>query len=430
MTRLDGDDNRIVVTGMGVVTTIGQSLSEYEAALKAGRSGITRWKKMDGRILSKVGGDLSDFNLETHLARIDAHYPDKMLQQAYRLLRVTPLSGRLTMAAALQAYVDSGLRDSSLDPERFAHVLGGSNLSLMFAHENHLIFDQEPEYIDPLYGLIFLDTDVVAVISEILCAQGPSLSVGGACASGSYALITGMDILRTGRADSVIVTGAAQEMGPIALQGWGIMDAISYQSFNDEPTRASRPFDARREGFVPSEGAGAVILEPLSRARARGAHIYAELLGGAMVSDGSRLAKAHVEGEARAMQAALRDARIDREQVDYINAHAASTPLGDATEVAAIKTVFGDWAHRIPINSTKSMVGHCTTAAGVVEFVATVLQMNEGFVHPTINQDEKDPELDLDFVPNTARDHDIRVAISNSFGLGGLNASVVVGAVR
>ncbi len=427
MQNHNSDDRRVVVTGMGIVTTIGQNLCEFKDSLMAGRSGITRWKKMDERILSKVGGDMNDFDFETHLARTDAHYPPEIIRQAKKLLRVTPLSGQLAIAAGLQAYFQSGLADSKLDPERFAHVLGGSNLNLRYAHENHNTLLEEPEYIDPLFGLIFLDTDVLAVTSELLGAKGPSFSIGGACASGSFGLIAGLDLLRSGRADAVLVTGAAQAMSPLALQGWGIMDAISYHSFNDAPTLASRPFDARREGFVPSEGSGAVILEPLSRARERGAPIYAELLGGAAVSDASRNAKAHVDGEARAMRVALHDAQINPEAIDYINAHAASTPLGDATEVAAIKTVFGDHAYRIPINSTKSMVGHCTTAAGVVEFVATVLEMNHDFLHPTINQEEKDPELDLDFVPNTAREYKIQTAISNSFGLGGLNASVVVG---
>lgn len=423
----NGDDRRVVVTGMGIVTTIGQNLREYQDGLMAGCSGITRWKKMDERILSKVGGDMSEFDFGAHVARVGTHYPADLVQKATKLLRVTPLSGRLAMAAALQAYVDAGLNVTELEPERFGHVLGGSNLNLSHTFENTRTLLQEPEFIDPLYGLIFLDTDVLSVVSELLSAKGPCFSVGGACASGSYGLIAGMDLLRSGRADVVMVTGAAQEMAPVSLQGWGIMEAISYRSFNDEPTRASRPFDARREGFVPSEGSGAIVLEPLNRARSRSAPIYAELLGGAAVSDASRLAKAHVDGEARAMRAALQDAGVDAEQVDYINAHAASTPLGDATEVAAIKAVFGDLAYRIPVNSTKSMVGHCTTAAGVVEFVATVLQMNHDFVHPTINQEEKDPELDLDFVPNVARDHKIRVAISNSFGLGGLNGSLVLG---
>lgn len=205
------------------------------------------------------------------------------------------------------------------------------------------------------------------------------------------------------------------------------MDAISWKSYNDEPARASRPFDRRREGFVPSEGAAAVVLETLASARGRGAQVHVELLGAASTSDAGRPTRPSQEGQARAMRAALRDAHISPDQVDYVNAHAMSSRLGDAVEVAAIKSVFRDHARKLPVNSTKSMVGHCITSSGIIDFVSTVLQMEHRFVHPTINQEEPDPELDLDFVPNQARGHKIDYAISNAFGFGGLNATVVVG---
>jgi 3-oxoacyl-(acyl-carrier-protein) synthase len=200
-----------------------------------------------------------------------------------------------------------------------------------------------------------------------------------------------------------------------------------WRSFTDEPEQASRPWDLRREGFVPGEGAGAVILETLAGARARSAPIYAELLGGAVTCDATRTPKPSVEGQVRVMRGGLQDAGIAPERVDYINAHATSTVLGDQVETEAIKIVFGDHAYRIPINATKSMVGHCLTASSMVEFVTTVLQMQSGFVHPTINLDEPGPGLDLDFVPHEARPARIEVALSNSFGFGGLNACVVVG---
>jgi 3-oxoacyl-(acyl-carrier-protein) synthase len=217
------------------------------------------------------------------------------------------------------------------------------------------------------------------------------------------------------------------DLDPLLLQGWAIMGAISIQSFNDDPARASRPFDARREGFVPSEGAGAVVLETLARARAREARIHAELLGAASTSNASRLTKPDLDGQIRAIRGALQNAHIAAEKVDYVNAHATSTLLGDATEVAAIKATLGDRACHIPVNSTKSMIGHCIMSAAAVELIATVLEIEHSFVHPTINQEESDPELDLDFVPNEARQHRIEVAISNSFGFGGLNSCVVVG---
>ncbi len=275
-----------------------------------------------------------------------------------------------------------------------------------------------------------LDTDVLSVSSELLNLKGPSFTVGGACASGNLALLCGLDLLRAGRADRVLVTGGAGILEPVGLQSWALVEALSTRSFNDEPQRASRPWDVRREGFVPAMGAGAVVLETWEAARARGAHIYAELLGGASASDASRLPKPNAEGQARAMRLALDDAQVAPEEVSYINAHATSTVVGDIVEVQAIKEVFGAHAHRIPVNATKSMIGHCLTSAGVVEMVATLLQMEHGFVHPTINLDEPDAGLDLDFVPHEARPYRIGIAMSNSFGFGGLNLSVVVGRWR
>ena len=426
MTGQRDDEQRVVVTGMGIITPIGENLEEYCQSLQAGRSGITRWKKMSDRIDSKVGGDMSDFDLQAHFARVGAGYPADLVERAHKLLRTTPLSGRLSAAAVLQACLDAGLPYSNLNPERVGHILGGTNLNLQYIFDNVLELVNEPDYIEPLFGLFSLDTDVLAVASELMGLKGPSLTVGGACASSNLALMSGLDLIRSGRADAVVATGGAIDLDPVILQGWAKIEAISVQSFNDDPARASRPFDARREGFVPSHGAGAVVLESLASARARGASIHAELLGASAASDSSRLTKPHVEGQVRAIRSALQDARVEPSQVDYINAHATSTPLGDATEASAIKTVFGDQAYRIPINSTKSILKHYVMAAAIVELIATIVQIENGFVHPTINQEEKDPQLDLDFVPNVAREYHTDIAVSNAFGFGGFNACVVV----
>jgi 3-oxoacyl-(acyl-carrier-protein) synthase len=424
------DERRVVVTGMGIVTTIGETLAEYRDSLVAGRSGITRWKQVDGRIYSKIGGDLSDFDHKAHLARVGTHYPADLVQQALKLLRVTPLSGRATAMAALQAFVDAGLPDSAFNPERFGHILAGHNLNAAYIHENAVTVEDEPEYIDSLYAVVSLDTDVLSVASEILHLQGPSFTMGGACASGNLALLCGLDLLRSGRADKMLVTGGFAALDSVMLQAYALVDAISFRSFNEEPGRASRPWDVRREGFVPSEGAGAVILETAAGARARGARIYAELLGGGYASDASRLPKPNAGGQARAMRLALEDARVNPEDVNYINAHATSTVSGDSVEVEAIKAVFGEHAYRMPVNATKSMTGHCLTAAGVVELVATVLQMQHGFVHPTINLDEPESGLDLDFVPHESRSYRVEIAVSNSFGFGGLNTAIVLDRMR
>lgn len=382
---------------------------------------------MDSRIYSKIGGDMSDFKFEEHMTKVGRNYPRTLVERAKKLMRVTPLSGRLTTAAALYAVVESGLLDSPLQPERFGHVLAGHNLNQQYFLDNMKELDTEPHIIDPLFGLLVFDTDVLAVISELVNAQGPSFTVGNACATGNVGILMGLDLIRSGRADCVLVSGGAGDFDPVMLQGFALMDALSCNSFNAEPSRASRPFDARREGFVPSHGAGALVLERSDFAEKRGGCRHAKILGAASCSDASRLPKPHIEGQVRALRLAMNDAGVQPEQIDYINAHAASTPLGDAVEVDAIKTVFQEQAHRIPINSTKSIIGHCLSASGTVELIATILQMEQGVIHPTINQEEPDPKLDLDFVPNKAREHQIKLAVSNAFGFGGFNSCVVVG---
>ncbi|MEM7411005.1 MAG: beta-ketoacyl-[acyl-carrier-protein] synthase family protein [Myxococcota bacterium] len=429
------NDRRVVITGMGVVTVLGQSLTEYSASLKAGRSGITHWKDMDRRIYSKIGGDMGDFDVQDHLASYSqnvAPIPEDLQKRAQKLLRATPLSGRITSMAALQAAMDAGLLPDrepgeGIAPERFGHVMGGHNLTVKYYRDNVEVFEDEPEFLDPLFGVLCLDTDVLSVTSELLNLQGPSYTVGGACASGNLALLSGLQLVRSGAVEAVAVSGGASDCDPITLQGWTQIEALSFKSFNDEPERASRPFDVRREGFVPSEGSAVVILESYESARARGAHIWGELLGAASASDASRLPKPSQLGQVRVMQLALQDAGVDPDQIDYVNAHATSTPLGDAMEVMAIQEVLGARAKQIPVNATKSMLGHCLTAASLAELVALVLQMNEDYLHPTINLEEQDPELDLDFVANEARDHRFDIAISNAFGFGGLNSCVVVG---
>jgi 3-oxoacyl-(acyl-carrier-protein) synthase len=422
------DRQRVVITGMGVVTVVGDSPASFHDALVAGRSGITQWKRpRDERHYSRIGGDLSDFDLAAHFERRAASYPEALVKRCRSLTRAAPLVPRLVAAAALQAYVDAGLPDG-IAPERTGHVLGGHNLNAGYIIDNSLIFHQdEPDYIEPLFGLHSLDTDVLSATSELLTLKGPSFTVGGACASGNLALMTAVDLLRAGRADAMLVSGAPIELEPVALHGWALLEAISTRSFNDEPHRASRPFDALREGFVPSEGAGALLLETLASARARGARVQGELLGAAATSDACRLTRPDLHGQQNAMRLSLEDARITPDQVGYINAHATSTPLGDIVEVAAIKGALGRRAQEIPVNSTKSMIGHCLCAAAVIEVVATLMQQRHDVVHPTINQEQPDPELDLDFVPNQAREAHFDVALSNSFGFGGINSCVVLG---
>jgi 3-oxoacyl-(acyl-carrier-protein) synthase len=406
MTARAGRDarQRFVITGLGVVSVVGDSTETFHAALVEGRSGITKWKRpRDARHYSRIGGDMSDFDLAAHLDRNASRYPVEQTKRCLALMRSAPLVPRLVAAAALQAWHDAGGLTGAA-AERVGHTVAGHNLNTGYLVENCLTFHQDdPDYMEPLFGLLALDTDVLSATSELLGLKGPSFTVGGACASGNLALVAAVDLLRSGRADAILVSGAPIELEPVALHAWAMLDAISIRSFNDDPARASRPFDALREGFVPSEGSGTIVLETLEHARARGARVHAELLGVSATSDASRLTRPDIDGQLRAMRLALDDAGVSPSQVDYINAHATSTPLGDTVEVAAIKAALGERAARIPVNSTKSMIGHCLSAAGIVELIATVLQMSHGVVHPTINQEQPDPDVDLDVVPNHSR---------------------------
>jgi 3-oxoacyl-(acyl-carrier-protein) synthase len=421
------DDRSAVITGLGIVSTIGATPDEFFASLVAGRSAISRRETFNDSECSMLLGDLGGFDIDTHLGSVGTGYPAALVASIRRSLRACTFTGRVTTAAACQAAIDACLLSGSVNLERVGHVLGGNNILSKFSYTNHLTFKDEPEFIDPLYGVLALDTDVVAVVSEVLGLGGPSMQVGNACASGNAAIVTALDMVRAGRADAVMVTGSLADIDPVTLHGWAMVEAISYRSFNDDPNRASRPFDKRREGFVPSHAAAAIVIETEAHARARGARIRARLLGGAMASDASRLPKPRSGGQVRVIRNALADARINADQVEYVNAHAASTQQGDAVEVDSLKEVFGDGARRLAVNATKSITGHCLTAAGVVELIATVMQIERGVLHPTINQEEPDPALDLDFVPNQAREQRVDVAISNSFGFGGLSTCLVVG---
>ena len=421
------DDQRVVVTGMGVLTPIGEEPTEFYNSLLQGRSAVKRVKSFDtSRIYCKIAGDLPDWDIKVHLKNYGENYPSELAQRALHYLRDIPLPAHIVAASALQAYT-SACVSGQYRPERFGHILGGHNLNTWYAIENFKIFDEEPEFTDPLYLPRRLDTNVLGVNSEILNLKGPAWTVGAACASGNVAVASATDLLRAGRADAMLATCTVETPELVGLQSLSLLGALSLDTFIDEPWRASRPFDKRREGLVPGACGGAVILETLAGARRRGAPILAEILGTGSSSDASSLTRPDSEGMARAMQSALEDAGINPEQVEYINAHATSTPVGDVAEVQAIKAVFGEHAYHIPVNATKSMTGHPLTGTGVVELVVTIMQMRNHVLHPTINQEEPDPECDLDFVPNQAREYRFDIGLSNGFGFGGLNTAIVVG---
>jgi 3-oxoacyl-(acyl-carrier-protein) synthase len=417
-------DIRVVVTGMGCVSVLGETTDALVDALLHGRSGISRWKRQPGDIYSKVGGDLSHFDLEQHLGK----WRRATAERARAVLRPSAPAARMVAASVYQALESAGAMD--LEHEDTAHVLGAHNTNEQYLFDQSLEFTKEPEYVDSMYGVVAYDTDVLAASNEIFGIRGPCFTVGAACASSNVALIVALDMLRAGRATRAIVSGVAMTSSPVALQGFAFIKALTLDTFANEPTRASRPFDVRRDGFVPAEGAGTVLLETLGEARRRDAPVRAELLGGSITSAASRGARTDIDAQCRAIQQALTDARVDGSQVDYLNAHGTSTSLGDLNEMIAVRQALGDHARRVPINSSKSMLGHALQAASVLELIATIGQIEQGYLHATLNLDQIDETFaDLDLVRGVARQHHTTTAVSNAFGFGGMNAVVVVGRV-
>jgi 3-oxoacyl-(acyl-carrier-protein) synthase len=371
---------RVVITGMGINTALGDDLDTYYARLLAGRSGITRWTFVDDpRVYSKVGGDLSGYDA---------------------LAKMRSFEGQ---------------------------ILAGHNLNERYLLQNHCTFrDEEPDWIDSQAALLDLDTDHAASIGEVLGWRGPQYTLGGACASANIGLRAAIDEIKHHDCDLVMLTGAALDFSPMGLHAMALLGAISFQSFNDAPERASRPYDVRREGFVPSHGAGALVLEERAHALERGARIWAEVLACEATSDGCHLPSPSTEAQARTMRLALAKAAVAPEEVDFVCAHATSTPQGDISEVRAIKAAFGAHAFRLKINAPKSMLGHTCWSAPAVETVAAVLQMRGGKLHPSVNIEKLDPEVDLDVCANRAQPHEVRVLLKSSFGFGGINCCSVL----
>ena len=413
---------RVVVTGMSVISPLGDSLDAFYGNLVAGKSGITRWKFFDDeRVYAKVGGDLSDYDAKARLAGFEGRIPDANFARARKLMRGAPWSTRMSVLTSLDAWLHAGL-SFDRDMTRVASVLAGHNLNEYYLLRNHKVFmESEPDWIDSQAALLDLDTDHASSISEVLGSRGASYTMGGACASANIALRSAIDEIRYHGHEVAVMTGAALEFSPMGLHAMALLSAITYNSFNDTPELASRPYDVRREGFVPSHGAGTLILESYDHARARGATIYGEVLGCVAMSDANHMPNPSTEGQVSTVTRLLQEAKIAPEQVDFVCAHATSTPQGDIAELRAIREVFGAHAKNLKINAPKSMLGHTCWSAPVVETIAALLQMQNGRLHPSINIEQLDPEVDLDVCANTAVDHQTNIFLKNSFGFGGIN---------
>jgi 3-oxoacyl-(acyl-carrier-protein) synthase len=407
---------------MSINTPLGDTLNGFLEGLLAGRSALSHWKTLDSsRIYSKVGADLSDYDIDRKVAAYESRIPADMFKRMRKLVRAVPFSTRLTILMTVDAFLDAQLGAASIDMHQVAALVAGHNINFDYQYKNRLQFAEEPDFMDGMLALHGLDTDHAGCISEVFGIRGPIYTIGAACASGNTALRCAVDEIRYHDVQAAIVTGAVLDFSPVELHAMALMGAIAFQNFNEEPQKASRPWDTRREGFVPAHGGGVIVLEPLAAAVKRGAKIYAEVVAVEANSDGNHLPQPSEEGQTRLMRRTLEKASVAPEQIDYISAHATSTPLGDITEIRSIKKVFGEHAQKLKLNATKSMLGHTCWAAPVVETVAAVLQMNAGRLHPSINVDELDPEVDLDICRDRVVEMPIRYLMKNSFGFGGIN---------
>jgi len=409
-------ERRVVITGMGVVSPIGCDLATFWKNVSTGVSGIRRVESFDtSEYACKIGGEVRDLDPEPYFNNS---------KDARRADRYT----HLAMAAAKMAVEHSGIDFSAGDPFRAGVLVGSGIGGLDTLQKQHAILLQKhPSRVSPFVIPMMITNIASGMISMEYGIHGPNMCIVTACTTANNSVGEAWRIIKFGDADVIIAGGSEASISPMGLAGFGNMKALSCR--NDAPEKASRPFDVDRDGFVMGEGAGVVVVEELEHAKRRGAQILCELAGYGVSADAYHLTSPHPEGigASRCMENALRHAKLNPDQIDYVNAHGTSTSLGDICETRAIKRSFGEHARNgLLVSSTKSMTGHLLGAAGGVELAATVFALREGLVPPTINLDQPDPECDLDYVPHHAREAKIEAAISNSFGFGGHNASLVV----
>ncbi|MFA4029299.1 MAG: hypothetical protein GDYSWBUE_002157 [Candidatus Fervidibacterota bacterium] len=408
------DDERVVITGLGCVTPLGIGVEESWLAAINGKSGIGRLTHFDAsEYTSQIAGEVKNFDPEQFMDPKEVRKADRFVQFA--------------VASTKMALEDAGIKINSHNADRIGVYIGsGIGGTWTWEYNHRMLLEKGPKGVSPRFVPMIICNMAAGHTAIIIGARGPNLSAVTACASAGHSIALAVQAIKSGMADVMIAGGSEAAISPLAVAGFCSMKALSTR--NDEPQKSSRPFDAKRDGFVIAEGAGVVILERLSHAIKRGARIYAEVVGIGFSADAYHVTAMSEDGDgpARAMKMALDIAGLSPTEVDYINAHATSTPQGDKAEVKAIKRVFGEYASKVAVSSTKSMTGHMLGAAGGVELIFTVLAIRDQIAPPTINYEYPDPECDIDCVPNKARHMRIDVAMCNSFGFGGQNAVVVI----
>jgi 3-oxoacyl-[acyl-carrier-protein] synthase II len=408
------NETRVVITGMGAITALGNTVDEFWTGIKHGKSGIREISLVspDGFPCS-VSGEIQDFDATDYMDR----------KEARRMARFS----QFAVAAAHQAVKDSGIDFEKEDPDRIGVLIGSGSGGLPETdQQSEIRVKRGVGRMSPYYIPMMLVNMAAANISHTFNLTGYTNTCVTACAASTQAIGEAAEVIRRGTADVIVTGGSEAGICEIGMGGFSTMRALS--TWSGDPAKASRPFDKGRDGFAPAEGSGILIIESLEHAKARGAHIYAEVGGWGVSSDAYHLVQPHPEGfgAAKAIKRALDNAGVELDEVDYINAHGTSTPINDAAETKAIKAVFGEQAYKIPVSSTKSMVGHSLGASGALEAIVCINSINDNILHPTINQEESDPDCDLDYIPNVARELEVNITLSNSFGFGGQNACLII----
>ncbi len=415
----------VAVTGLGIISSIGQSIEEFSQSLKLGRSGIGFLNSFPADIMpAKIGAQIHEFSLDLFLKQY-SFLPEEFISRVKKCGRRSPYSLQCSMAASIQAWEMAGMSNADISDKRIGVIVAGSNISQNLQYSLFEKFQQTPEYLTPSYALHFMDTDQVGTLSEIFGIHGEGFNVGGASASGNVAIIKAFQLIQHGFVDACIVVGALADLSPMELVAFCNIGAMGGKKYADEPEKACRPFDREHEGFIFGQASACIVLESLQSAEIRGIRVLAEVMGGAISLDGNSSSQPNEDGEANVMECALEQSEITPEDVDYINAHGTSTPLGDEIELKAIKRVFSSTFDTIYINSTKGLTGHCLYSSGVVEAVATIIQMNEKYLHPNINL-QNPIDTDLNFTKDRVVECDNKIALSNSFGFGGINTSIII----
>jgi 3-oxoacyl-[acyl-carrier-protein] synthase II len=408
------DGKRVVITGMGVIAPNGIGLKSFWDSLVNGRSGIKRIAHFDASSYSsQIAGEVKDFDPLEYMSPKTARRMDRFAQ--------------FSVAGARIALDDAGIEISENNSERIGISLGSALGGIPCAEEQHSIFLEKGLHrVDPLIAIKIFSGASTSQVSVEFGIRGHSNTIGGACAAGTDSIGYALYAIKNNFADIMIAGGSEAPIVPLTFGAFCLIKALSTR--NGDPTRASRPFDKERDGFVMSEGAGVLILEDLDSALKRGASVYAEILGYGTTNDAYHMVQPLPTGEQakRAVRLTLSNANVLPSEIDYINAHGTSTPLNDKVETDVIKEIFGEYAYRIPISSTKSMIGHSLGAAGSIELIASVLTIKNQFIHPTINYEVPDPECDLDYVPNKGREAIVNTVLSNSYGFGGKNSAIII----